>query len=181
MKSQDLVRLIPLLCARCQAPIPAHPDEVAWVCQQCGQGLLIDGQTGARLQDFFFSDRLQPGLTGRPFWVSNGRVVIQRRETYHGDEGRAANQFWSAPRLFYIPAWAATLDEIVSTGVDLLKNPAALQAGSPAPFLPVVTLPVDIQAVAEFMILSIEAERRDALKRFDFQATLEPPHLWVLP
>ena len=72
-----LVRLIPLLCTRCQAPIPAQPDEVAWICQQCGQGLLIDGQTGVRLQDFFFSDRLQPGLTGRPFWVSNGRVVIQ--------------------------------------------------------------------------------------------------------
>lgn len=181
MKSQDPVRLIPLLCARCQAPIPAQPDEVAWICQQCGQGLLIDGQTGASPLDFFFSNRIQPGLTGRPFWVSNGRVVIQHRETYHGDESRASQQFWAAPRFFYIPAWAATLDETISTGVDLLKSPAIMQAGSPAPFLPVVTLPVNIQAVAEFMILSIEAERRDALKRVDFQATLEPPQLWVLP
>ncbi len=181
MTGQDPVRLIPLLCTRCQAPIPAQPDEVAWVCQQCGQGLLIDGQSGATPLEFFFSDRIQPSLTGRPFWVSTGRVVIQRRETYRGDEGRAAQQFWAAPRLFYVPAWAATLDEIVSIGVDLLKNPAAMQTGSPAPFLPVVTLPVDIQAMAEFMILSIEAERRDALKRVDFQVTLEPPQMWVLP
>ena len=43
-----------------------------------------------------------------------------------------------------------------------------MQAGSPVPFLPVVTLPGDMQALAEFMIVTIEAERRDALKRVDF-------------
>lgn len=181
MTAQDLVRLIPLSCVKCQAPIPAQPDEVAWVCQQCGQGLLIDGQKGAIPLDIFFSNRLQPGLSGRPFWVSNGKVAIQRRETYSGDEVRAAQQFWAAPRLFLIPAWAASLDEVVSIGVSLLKNPEPMQRGSPAPFLPVVTLPVDLQALAEFMILSIEAERRDALKKVDFKVTLDSPQLWILP
>lgn len=181
MTSQEPVRLIPLLCVHCRNPVPAQPDEVAWVCQQCGLGLLLDNQQGTHALDVFFTATLQPGKLGRPFWVSSGRVAIQRREAYHGNENRAAQQFCAAPRLFYIPAWAAGLDEVVTTGVYLLKNPQAMQPGSPAPFLPVVTLPVDLHALAEFMIFSIEAERRDALKRVDFTVELKPPQMWILP
>ena len=39
--SQKPVELVPLLCVRCQAPVPARPGEVAWVCEQCGQGLVL--------------------------------------------------------------------------------------------------------------------------------------------
>jgi hypothetical protein len=179
--AQEPVRLIPLTCVRCQAPVPARLDEVAWVCQQCDQGLLIDDRQGARALDVFFSSRLRPGSQGRPFWVASGEVTIQRRETYQKNEGRAAQQFWSSPRLFYVPAWATGLEEVVSTGVELLKNPEPMQPGAPMPFLPVVTLPVDLQALAEFIIFSIEAERRDALKRVDFALTLQPPQLWIMP
>lgn len=181
MTSAEPVRLVPLVCVQCRAPVPASIDEVAWVCQLCGQGLLIDDRQGARALDVFFSAHLKHNQNGRPFWLCSGQVAIQRRETYRGDESRTARQFWAAPRPFYIPAWAASLDEVVSTGVYLLKNPPDPQPGSAAPFQPVVTPPVDLQALAEFMILSIEAERRDALKQVDFTVALQAPQLWVLP
>lgn len=179
------VQLIPLLCVKCQAPVPANPDEVAWVCEQCGEGLALDetpsGNTAARAQDIFFSSGIPQGKPGRPFWVSSGTVTILRREVYKGNESRAAQAFWSTPRLFYIPGWAAKLEEIVSTGVQLLAAPVAMQSGPRAPFLPVVTLPADMKALAEFMVMSIEAGRRDALKRVEFELALQPPQLWILP
>jgi hypothetical protein len=179
------VALIPLLCTQCQAPVPAQPDEVAWVCAQCGQGLVLDltpaGKTAASAQEIFFSAAIPQGKPGHPYWVSSGTVRILRRETFKGDEGRAAQQFWSTPRLFYIPGWAASIEEVVTNGVELLRSPVAMQPGSPASFLPVVTLPADMQALAEFMLLSIEAARRDALKHIEFELNLAPAQLWILP
>jgi hypothetical protein len=183
--SEKPVQLIPLLCVNCQAPVPARLDEVAWVCQICGQGLLLDvtpqGKTAAEPLEIFYSAAIAAGGVGRPFWVSSGQVTITRREVYKGNESRAAQIFWAAPRLFYIPGWAAGLDEVISSGVQLLKAPFAMQAGPPAAFRPVVTLPVDMQPLGEFMVTSIEAARHDMLKHLEFTLTLLPPQLWILP
>ena len=182
------IRLVPLVCVKCQSPIPALPSEVAWVCQQCGQGLVINlnpgggpGETAACALDVFFSKDISPGARGRPFWVTRARVTFTERTTYKGDEGRAAQEYWSVPRLFYIPAWESTLDEIIATGVMLIKNSPVMSAGGRAPFSPVVTPPGDVRALAEFIVVSIEAERRDYLKTIRFNLEYETPQLWVLP
>jgi hypothetical protein len=182
------IRLVPLACVKCRAPIPANPDEIAWVCEQCGQGNLLDAapvpgpdESATRLLDIFFSDRIQPGQKGRPFWVTRGQVGLTIRETYKGDEGREARQFWAEPRLFSIPAWETSVDEIVSMGVYLLRNPQRLNPGGRQRFLPVVMPPGDVRAMVEFMVVSIEADRRDALKTVEFELKLEPLQLWILP
>ena len=179
--SQTPVRLIPLVCVKCSSPVPANPDEVAWVCEQCGQGQILDEAKGLAALDVFFSRALQQGQRGRPFWVTRGTVSISARETYKGNEERAAREFWAAPRLFYIPAWDASLDETIAMGVQLLHNPQRIEQGTPVPFLPVTTGPGDLRALAEFMVVSIEADRRDAMKTINFGLTLEPAQLWVLP
>jgi len=52
--SQPPVSLIPMLCTRCQTPVEAHPDEVFWVCQNCGQGLLVSDEKGLAAQVFHY-------------------------------------------------------------------------------------------------------------------------------
>jgi hypothetical protein len=182
------IRLVPLSCVKCRAPIPANPDEIAWVCEQCGQGNLLDAlpvpgpnESATCLLDVFFSDAIKPGQQGRPFWVTRGQVRLAVRETYKGDEGRESRQFWAEPRLFSIPAWDTSLDEIVSMGVYLLRNPQRLAPGGRLLFLPVVMPPGDVRAMVEFIVVSIEADRRDALKTVQFELMLEPLQLWILP
>jgi hypothetical protein len=70
---------------------------------------------------------------------------------------------------------------MVEQGTRMLLQPPDLQSGSPAPFQPVVTHPEDVQVYAEFIVLGIEASRKDKLKNVDFSLSLEPPELWVLP
>ncbi len=182
------IRLVPLQCMKCHAPVPAQPDELAWVCEQCGQGLLLEAspapgpnESATRALDVFFSNAIQPGQKGRPFWVASGQVTLTERQTYKGDEGRAAREFWGAPHLFYVPAWETSLDEVISMGVSLLLHPQRLEPGSHTPFLPVVTAPADVRALVEFMVISIEADRRDALKTVLYDLKLEPLQLWILP
>ncbi len=182
------IRLVPLLCVKCRAPVPAQPDELAWVCEQCGQGLLLDpapapgsSESATRALDIFFSKAVPSGQKGRPFWVARGQVMITDRQTYKGNESRAAGEFWAGPRLFSIAAWETSLNEMFSLGVQLLNQPLRLEPGSPTPFLPVVTPPADVRALAEFLVMSIEADRRDALKTLNFDLKLEPLQLWILP
>jgi hypothetical protein len=66
------VELVPLQCLRCSTPIPAQPDEAAWVCQSCGQGQLLDERQGLLTLDVHCSTAVPPGGRGRPFWIVMG-------------------------------------------------------------------------------------------------------------
>lgn len=175
------VELVPMMCVQCKSPIPAKVDEVVWVCETCGQGMILNAEKGLTALEIHTAAGIPQNGTGRPFWVASGRVSL-RRATFSGDNTRDMEAFWAQPRQFVIPAYQLGLEEITKMGVDLVRQPPALTpAASPVPFQPVVLMPGDVRPLAEFVILSIEAERRDALKELAFNLELESPQLWILP
>lgn len=176
----ESVRLIPLQCPRCSTPVHAQPDEVAWVCAQCGQGMLLSAEDGAGPLDVFFSSSIPQNAAGRPFWVTRGVVRLLERQTYRGNASQEMQEFWGVPRLFYVPAFQLSIEEIVATGVRMLRQPVRMESGSPSRFAPVVLGPESVRPVAEFMVMSIEAERKDALREMKFDIRLDPPQLWIL-
>jgi predicted RNA-binding Zn-ribbon protein involved in translation (DUF1610 family) len=180
--TQAPVELIPLLCTRCQTPVPAQPDEVAWVCAQCGQGLLLDDQKGTLTLEIHYSAGLNPTGQGWPFWVAHATVELERRLVFGGgDQSDQTRQFWGGGRTFFIPAFTCPLDQLVGTSGSLVTQPPALQAGPAAPFRPITMLPEDILPYAEFVFLSLEAGRKDRLKEVQFKLHLAEPELWILP
>jgi hypothetical protein len=178
------VELIPLVCLKCDAPLPAQPDEVAWVCTRCGQGLLLDEAAERGLSPLLvqYANGLDPNRKGKPFWVVEGSVQLQRT-TYAtlSDKAREAQQLWSQPRRFFIPASEVPLQTLADLGPTLVLNPPALQPGPAVLFEPVTVSPDDLPALAEFIVLAIEAGRSDMLKQVNIQVNLSEPALWVLP
>jgi hypothetical protein len=178
------VELIPLVCLKCDTPLPAQPDEVAWVCTRCGQGLLLDeaAERGLSLLEVQYAPGIDPNGKGKPFWVVEGSVQLQR-STYESFSNKAgeAQQLWSKPRSFFIPASDLPLQTLAEIGPRLLLAPPALQVGPPASFEPVTISPDDLPALAEFIVLAIEAGRSDMLKQVQIQVSLSAPALWVLP
>jgi hypothetical protein len=163
-------------------PVPAEPDQVAWVCAQCGQGMSLDYATGLKSLQVYYTAGIKPGSMGKPYWVADGQVVIKRRESY-GSAGQAlqdAQRLWSRPQRFFLPAYASTLEVLLAQANALLIQPPALQTGPPAPFEPVVLAVEDIQQVAEFIVIAIEAGRKDKLKSVDFSLKLGEAALWIL-
>jgi predicted RNA-binding Zn-ribbon protein involved in translation (DUF1610 family) len=174
------VELVPLQCVRCSTPVRAGPDEVAWVCANCGQGLLLDGESGLRaLEVKYAAAAQQEGLVWRPFWVAAARVTFQARETYGHDRG--PDEIWGAPQMFILPAFECSLEEAGAWGMGFLRQPPRLVEG-PAGLLEGVTVdPQAARALAEFVVLTVEAERRDQLRSVAFDLDLEPPVLWAMP
>jgi hypothetical protein len=174
------VELVPLQCLRCSAPIPAETNEVAWVCAQCGQASLLDDLQGLVPLEVLYSTALPAQGRGKPYWAARGRVRLERN-TYKGNQRGESESFWAQPRLFCIPAYDCSLDVLLAEGKKMLMLPAALQTGKAAPFEPVVLPIADVRASAEFLVTAIEAERKDMLRRLQFDLELETPVLWILP
>jgi hypothetical protein len=174
------VKLIPLLCTKCKAPIPAVQDEYAWVCGNCGLAVVLDESTGLKPVEIHYATGFQPNAVGNPFWVADGKVSLNR-QTFSGDSSREAYGFWSTPHRFFIPAYNCNMDALLKTGVQFLALPPACQDGPQVKFLPVVLSPADAHAAAEFIVVAIEAGRKDYMKQIDFSLELTEPVLWILP
>jgi hypothetical protein len=174
------VVLVPLLCVKCNAPIPAEPDQVAWVCPVCHQAMMLDDQTGLQSLEIYYAANLRPDAVGRPYWVADGQITLQR-ETFGSNKNNDAAQFWSQSHRFYIPAYRAPLEELLSRATELLLKPPALQAGAAGRFEPVTLDIQDVHAAAEFIVLAVEAGRPDRLKKLSFELKLSKPVLWILP
>jgi len=173
--------LLPLQCPKCQTPFLAETDEIAWLCSNCGQAAQLDETqpSGLSQLEIHFDAAIQSGQRGRPFWVAQGMVTVQR-ETYSGNENRQAQEFWQVPRTFFIPAYTCTLDQLISEGMRLLRQPLSMMQGNATAFLPVTLGLDDIRPMAEFIIMGIEAERRDMVKSVNIQLNLAAPTLWIL-
>lgn len=177
------VTLVPLRCLRCETPIPANPDEVAWSCGQCGQGLLLDPSTGLVPLEIHYSAGLRPDQTGKPYWVTMARVHL-KRETYGGSSVKIqeeVEEFWRTDRRFVIPAFSTTLEELQTASVGYLRQPPVLGEGPPGRFEPVTLFPDDLNAMVQFVVLAVEADRKDRLRSLDVRVELQPPVLWIFP
>jgi len=175
--------LIPLVCLRCNTPIPANPEEVAWVCANCGQAMSLDEENGLISQLVYYSAGIPPDTLGKPYWVAEGQVDLQRN-SYGSDKGQReeAQRFWSQPRRFFIPAYQANLEQLLSQGIQYLVQPPQLtEAVASVSFIPITMDIRDVRKAAEFLVVAIEAARPDKLKELTFDLKLSPPNLWILP
>ena len=177
--------LIPLTCPACHAGLDAEADEVVFVCPQCRASWRLDNVPGTPARLLALTIRYAPelrGNTGRPFWTAGGQVQVGHRDIHgFGSQEGASAQTWAVPRRFFIPAFKCDLNSTLDLGRRLLQDPPRQPAGSPGPFLPVVVSAHDLQGLAEFVIVSIEAERGDNLKTLRYALELGEPELWVMP
>jgi hypothetical protein len=176
----EATTLVPLRCTQCETALPAQPDEIAWVCANCGTGQMLDLNTGLVPQPFHFHAGLEPEKTGRPFWVLEGQVTLSR-DTYSAFNKKGESQkFWAAPRRFYIPAYTLSVDELVDTVTTYLERQPELKEGHAERFLPITLPQEDLQAVAEYVITGVEAHRKDDVRQVQLTLKLGEPQLWVL-
>jgi hypothetical protein len=180
--STQPIALIPMQCVRCQNPLLAQPGEVVWVCPTCGQGQQLSDTHGLLPQVVRYAAGIPQNGKGKPVWVVEGQAALRRTSFDAFDNRKDMEQFWAAPRRFFIPAYDLPLDQLTSTALGLLREPVSLQeAPGPAAFFPVTVHPEDIQPLAEYILLAVEADRRDRIKQLEFTLTLGQPELWILP
>ena len=176
------IELVPLVCIQCSTAIPAGVEEVAWGCDQCGQGMVLDEAHGLEALDIHYSADIAQNSTGKPYWVADGQVTMERK-TYGsaGKHGIAAKQFWGQSRCNIFRQRGSRWMLLLEVAKAMLLNPPRLSSGSATPFEAVTLYRDDVLAAAEFIVIAIEAERKDKIKSIDFELKLSKPVLWILP
>jgi len=174
------VELVALNCIRCGTPIPAEIDEVAWVCRQCEKGQQL-GDDGLIPLQVNYSLNFKPNKKGQPFWVCDGRVTLNRSTFGSSNkQDQEALRFWEQPRTFIVPAFSYTY-EFSPVGIKWLKNPPTMEPGLIVDFEPITVGADDVSAWAEFLVIALEAERSDKVKKIEFDLKLGEPKMWILP
>ena len=183
MAAETSVQLVPMRCIQCATPMQAEENEIAWTCEKCEQGMLLTANGLAPLTvKWAARGTTAPtnGIKWWPFWSFTGSVRFARRDSFRGRSD--PDKLWNEPQQFFIPAYATSLQELETIGAELLKKRLRPSSGPTAGPLPACALfPDDARHAAEFVVLTIEADRQDKLKYVEFTIHASEPELWVLP
>lgn len=182
------MKLLTLHCPRCAQPLhPDLDDAVAMSCPHCWTAVSLDTERGLTAANVHYGVPTSENVTDwLPFWIFRAQVQIQARETQGGNRSaqEAARHFWSVMRTLYAPAWDLPVPQARTLGASLLAEQCTYREADAPPgvgFVTAVIQPADALKLLEFVILTIEAQRQDWLKRLEFHIDAGPPQLWVLP
>ena len=180
------MKLLALRCPTCAQPLkPQNPEVIVLRCD-CGTAVSLSdtGLNTITLQ--FAAPAVEKFDAWLPLWLFNGRVHITNRQT-QGRNKQAeqdAEQLWNYPRRLYVPAWDLPTETASQLGGDLVqRQPSFERTDQPenAPFIEAVVTPEDALKLLEFVVLNVEAARKDWLKSLEFHIETTTPQLWAIP
>lgn len=180
------MKLLLLRCPNCARPLAPDNDDIVYMCTNCYTPVsLTEGSLNVAQVRFALPAegdiRAQQWL---PFWVFEGQVHILNRETQGRSEDKASVVQWAKPLRMFVPAWEISMQVAQDVGTRLIQRQPAIrfierpEAGY---MIAAVVSPDDALSLLEFVILAIEARRRDWLKALDFRIDAGEPDLWAMP
>ncbi|MFN2223781.1 MAG: hypothetical protein ACK2UH_14585 [Candidatus Promineifilaceae bacterium] len=180
------MKLILLRCPNCAQPLAPDNDDVLFMCPNCFTSVSID-QRGVRRAEVRFAlpTRADESIQKWwPYWVYHGRVVILNRETQDRSMDQDSQLQWASPLRMYVPAWEISMELAQEVGSKLIQRQPVtrfIERPDGAYMEPAVISPEDAFRLLEFVILAIEARRKDWLKALDFRIEAGDPELWAMP
>jgi hypothetical protein len=181
------MKLLALHCPQCgQRLEPKHNEVVVTGCPHCYTAVHIQ-QTGLQEINVTYTapatDQIDAWL---PFWVFDGRVNIEKRESQGRSKGadEDAARLWGSPRRLYAPAWNVRAGQAREFGSRLVQKQPAFQTIErlqDALLTEAIITHEDALKLLDFIVLTIEARRKDYLRNILFQIEAGKPQLWAIP
>jgi hypothetical protein len=176
------MKLIMLRCPSCSQELTPGEEDLIVLCAQCGAAIEF-AEDGLHPIDIRYAASGSKKTEWRPWWVFNGQVSLVRRETQSGNQRDEALRFWEKVTRLYVPAWELSLQAVREAGLAQLKAQPPLQA-MPRPAgarcAPVVVSASDARQLLDYLVLTVEAGRKDWLKDLQFTVEVGLPELWAL-
>jgi len=181
------MKLILLRCPNCSQALKPENDEIVLACPNCHLPVKIS-ENGPEIISIRYAI-LASGKGDRsiwvPFWVFKGQVNIRSRQTQgRRSSGKDSQRTWEVLNRFYVPAWDLSVHTAQNVGTKLtLRTPEMRVIEQPAQvqLVPAIVSPDDALKLLEFIVLAIEARRKDWLKDLVFDLDVGKPELLALP
>ena len=182
------MKLILLRCPVCSVPLTPENDDVVVACTNCHNpiAIAVDGPVKMNVRFALPAGFREDVDRWVPFWVYEGLVKIQKRDTQGGSRSakKDAEALWGGPRRLYVPAWDLSIETAQRVGSRLIQQQPQYQIitkPEEVQLVPAVVTPSDARKVLDFIIVAIEARRKDWLKDLAFELDVGQPEMWALP
>ena len=173
-------------CKNCGSGLVVEINDNVTYCSSCGSGFEIINGEFQPIQINFAAAALKSegDLVYKPFWLLKSNVNILERTSSGGIMKNifGGSSSSSGDIIFYIPAFTCSLDslkEIASTFTT--KNPVA----SPQKYNVKLTGfsygKEDAKKLAEFILISFEAEKSDMMKTFRYEINFDSCEVLGIP
>jgi len=187
------LRLVALKCSKCGSLLKAEPNDIVFYCNNCGTGFeLINekDELAAVNIDFALPAKKQDAeIVYLPFWVFDTNIQINSRDSdqtlgsaagfikniFSGGDGR------KPVKKFYVPAFETPITNIRTLGMEFTKNQPELESIKKDKLTGCRFSSMDAQKLADFIFLSIEAEKPDMLKNITYSLGLSSPRAIGIP
>ncbi len=187
------LRLVALKCNKCGSLLRAEPNDLVYYCNNCGTGFELINEKDELVVvniDFALPIKKQDAeILYLPFWVFETDIRINSRDSsatpgsaagfikniFSGGDGR------KPVTKFYVPAFDTPITNIRKLGIEFTKNQPELESIKKDKLTGCRFSSRDAQKFADFIFLSIEAEKPDMLKNITYSLGLSSPRAIGIP
>jgi hypothetical protein len=162
-------------CKNCGSGLVVELNDYVTYCSSCGSGFELTDFGLIPIEVNFAAPVLpaEGDIIYKPFWLVKTHIEILNREASGGFISNifgGSGQATSGDITFYIPAFYCSLDAMKHLAQNFtVKNPVA----SPQKFNSKITGfaygKEDAKKLSEFILISIEAEKKDTMKNFEYR------------
>ena len=179
-------KLEAIKCKNCGSGLVVEINDNVTYCGSCGSGFeIINGE----LQpiEINFASTAIPGnseVVYKPFWLMKADIEILERTAAGGFIKNlfGGSSATSGSIVFYIPAFYCKLDSLKSLASAFTqKNPVASPQKYNSKLTGFAYGKEDAKKLAEFLLISFEAEKSDTMKTFRYNITFNSFEILGIP
>ena len=185
------LRLVALKCKKCGSLLDADPKDVVYYCSNCGTGYeIINEKDELVALDINFAlpkKALDAEIVYFPFWVFNADININERNA-SGTLGSVVDfikgKITGGPKSiekFYVPAFETSMENIKKLGLEFTRNQPDFDTLKKDKLKGCTYSSRDAEKIADFIFLSMEAEKPDMLKNISYTLGLSSPKVIGMP
>ena len=182
-----MMQLIALKCPTCGQNLKPQSNEAVVVsCGNCKTAVSLH-QSGIKAIDVQYaapsSNEVEAWL---PMWVFKGKVNIKRRESQGSSKGadKDAAKLWGAVNRLFAPAWQEPVQQARGIGSQFTVKQPRFESFEPTDDMlmqEAIVTPEDGLKLLDFIVLSLEADRKDWLEDLQFEIKTTGHELWAIP
>ncbi|MCB0723961.1 MAG: hypothetical protein KDC73_04620 [Ignavibacteriae bacterium] len=176
-----------LTCAKCGSGLVVEVNDNITYCTSCGSGFEINDGDLQPIEINFAATAIRDNgeIVYKPFWYIKAHIDILERKAsgnffknLFGGSGENA----SGDIIFYIPAFYCQLDAMKNIATQFtIKNPVASPQKYNSKLVGFAYGKEDAKKLAEFILISLEAEKSDTMKTFKYNITFNEMEILGVP
>ena len=180
-------KLVAIKCKTCDSGLVVAVNDNITYCQSCGSGWeIIEGELKPIEINFAAAAMRGDGeLIYKPFWLVTANIHIHSRES---SGGFFSNLFGgnkeqtSGTIKFYVPAFTCDLEKMKNIALAFTSsNPAPSPQKFNTKLIGFNYGKEDAKKLSEFLLITIEAEKSDTMKTFEYDIQYEKLEILGVP